>query len=70
VGLPLLAMGFGVKVPHCPAGRHVKFAPAFFVSLVTTVAMPAVPLASSAVGGGYSLLNATLKPRRSETLKL
>ena len=55
----LLAMGFGVNVPHCPAGRQVKFAPAFFVSLLTTTATPAVPLASRAVGGGNSVLNAT-----------
>ena len=55
----LLAMGFGANVPHCPTGTQVKFTPAFFVSLLTTAATPAVALASSAVGGGNSVLNAT-----------
>ena len=55
----LLAMGLGVKLPHSPAGTQVKFTPAFFVSLVTTAAMPAVALAASAVGGGNSVLNVT-----------
>ena len=55
----LLAMGLGAKVPHCSTGTQVKFTPAFFVSLLTTAAIPAVTLAPSAVGGGYSVLNAT-----------
>jgi len=58
VGIPL-AIGFGLNVPHAAMGRQVNFTSGFCGPLVTTAAMPAVALASSAEGGGYSVLNVT-----------
>ncbi len=53
-------MGFGLKVPHCPAGRQLNLAkPSFGGPLVTIAAMGAVALRSSAEGGGNSVLNVT-----------
>jgi hypothetical protein len=55
----LLATGFGVKVPHSPAGTQVKLTVALSGPLVTTAAMPAVSPVASAVGGGKDELNVT-----------
>ena len=55
----LLAMGFGLNVPHASAGIQVKFTSGFCGPLVTTAAMPAVALVSSIEGGAYWVLNVT-----------
>ena len=56
----LLATGFGVNVPHSPIGVQLKFTLAFIGPLVTIAATPAVAPAANAVGGGNSVLNATM----------
>lgn len=53
----LLAMGFGLNEPHCPAGRQENFTPALALSLATTAAIPAVAPVLSAEGGGKEVLN-------------
>jgi hypothetical protein len=55
----LLAMGFGLNVPHPPTGTQLKLTLAFIGPLVTIAAMPAVASVASVVGGGNSLLNDT-----------
>jgi hypothetical protein len=55
----LLAMGFGVKVPHSPAGTQVKFTVALSGPLVTMAAMPVVAPVASVAGGGNEELNVT-----------
>ena len=52
-------MGFGVKVPHSPAGTQVKFTVALSGPLVTTAAMPIVAPVESVAGGGKDELNVT-----------
>jgi hypothetical protein len=54
-----LAMGFGLNVPHCPAGRQLNCTSALSGPFVTIAAIPAVSLVSSAVGGRNSVLNVT-----------